>query len=100
MTDSVVALMEENLLAVFNERDPQRRLEVIRRNYAPDVRWADGEETVTGQDRLHEKAQELLDGQLAGPWNAFAPAPAAGLARCDGVGDLLNTPEEGELVDQ
>ena len=66
MTDSVVALMEENLLAVFNERDPQRRLEVIRCNYAPDVRWADGEETVTGQDRLHEKAQELLDGQLAG----------------------------------
>ena len=41
-----------------------------------------------------------LDGQLAGPWNAFAPAPAAGLARCDGVGELLNTPEEGELVDQ
>ena len=40
-----------------------------------------------------------LDGQLAGPWNAFAPAPAAGLARCDGVGDLLNTPEEGELVE-
>lgn len=58
--------MEENLLAVFNERDAERRLAVVRRNYAPDVRWSDAEETVVGQDRLHAKAQELLDGQLAG----------------------------------
>ncbi|WP_223263342.1 nuclear transport factor 2 family protein [Rhodococcus sp. MTM3W5.2] len=58
--------MEENLLAVFNERDPQRRLTVVRRNYAPDVRWSDPEETVVGQDRLHEKAQELLEGPLSG----------------------------------
>ena len=41
--------MEENLLAVFNERDPQRRLEVIRRNYAPDVRWADGDAKDTAE---------------------------------------------------
>ncbi|MGW6374836.1 nuclear transport factor 2 family protein [Rhodococcus sp. NPDC055112] len=60
-SENVVRLMEENLLAVFNERDPQRRLTVVRRNYAPDVRWADPEETVVGQDRLHEKAQELLE---------------------------------------
>jgi hypothetical protein len=58
--------MQENLLAVFNERDAQRRLEVVRRNYADDVRWSDAEETVTGQNRLHEKAQALLDGPLAG----------------------------------
>ncbi|MCV7017538.1 nuclear transport factor 2 family protein [Mycolicibacterium aichiense] len=58
--------MQENLLAVFNERDGQQRLEVVRRNYAPDVRWSDAEETVVGQDRLHEKAQALLDGPLAG----------------------------------
>jgi hypothetical protein len=58
--------MQENLLAVFNERDTQRRLEVVRRNYAEDVRWSDAEETVTGQDRLHEKAQALLDGPLTG----------------------------------
>ncbi|MFD9666975.1 nuclear transport factor 2 family protein [Rhodococcus sp. NPDC059968] len=58
--------MEENLLAVFNERDPQRRLMVVRRNYAPDVRWSDPEGTVIGQDRLHERAQELLDGPLSG----------------------------------
>ena len=96
MADNIVALMEENLLAVFNERDPQRRREVIQRNYASDVRWADGDETVTGQDRLHEKAQELLDGQLAGlgfsqsgpvhqvanmgylAWDVFPPGGEAG----------------------
>lgn len=66
LSDDIVRLMEENLLAVFDERDPDRRLRVIRRNYAPDVRWSDAEETVVGQDRLHEKAQALLDGQLAG----------------------------------
>ncbi|AQT82619.1 hypothetical protein B1R94_06985 [Mycolicibacterium litorale] len=58
--------MQENLLAVFNERDPQKRLATIRRNYAADVRWSDSEETVVGRDRLHDKAQALLDGQLAG----------------------------------
>ncbi|TRW86161.1 nuclear transport factor 2 family protein [Mycolicibacterium sp. 018/SC-01/001] len=66
MSDDIVRLMEENLLAVFNERDADARLAVVRRNYAPDVRWSDAEETVTGQDRLHEKAQALLDGPLAG----------------------------------
>ncbi|MDT2009431.1 nuclear transport factor 2 family protein [Rhodococcus opacus] len=66
MSENIVRLMEENLLAVFNERDPQRRLTVVRRNYAPDVRWSDPEETVIGQDRLHERAQELLDGPLSG----------------------------------
>lgn len=66
MSDDIVRLMEENLLAVFNERDADARLAVIRRNYAPHVRWSDAEETVVGHDRLHEKAQALLDGPLAG----------------------------------
>lgn len=66
MNPNITRLMQENLLAVFNERDGQQRLEVVRRNYAPDVRWSDAEETVVGQDRLHEKAQALLDGPLAG----------------------------------
>ncbi|MEW5812491.1 MAG: nuclear transport factor 2 family protein [Actinomycetota bacterium] len=66
MSDEIVRLMEENLLAVFNERDADARLAVVRRNYAADVRWSDAEETVVGQDRLHEKAQALLDGPLAG----------------------------------
>jgi hypothetical protein len=66
LTENINRLMQENLLAVFNERDAQRRLEVVRHNYADDVRWSDAEETVIGQDRLHEKAQALLDGPLAG----------------------------------
>ncbi|MEH3140708.1 MAG: nuclear transport factor 2 family protein [Mycobacterium kyogaense] len=66
MSDDIVRLMEENLLAVFNERDADARLAVVRQNYAPDVRWSDAEETVIGQDRVHAKAQELLDGPLAG----------------------------------
>lgn len=53
-------------MAVFNERDAQQRLEVVRRNYAQEVRWSDAEETVIGPDRLQEKAQALLDGPLAG----------------------------------
>lgn len=66
MSENITKLMQENLLAVFNERDAARRLEVVRRNYAEDVRWSDAEETVVGQDRLHAKAQALLDGPLAG----------------------------------
>ncbi|MCV7218027.1 nuclear transport factor 2 family protein [Mycobacterium crocinum] len=91
MNQTITRLMQENLLAVFNERDAQRRLDVVRRNYTEDARWADAEETVVGQDRLHEKAQALLDGPLAGlsfveagpvhqvanmgylGWNVFAP---------------------------
>ena len=102
MVDNMVRLMEENLLAVFNERDPQQRLSVIRRNYAADIEWADAEETVVGQDRLHEKAQALLDGQLAGlsftqsgpvhqvanmgylAWDVFPPGGESGEALVSG----------------
>jgi hypothetical protein len=33
-------LMLANLFAVFNERDPERRLEAIARNYTQDVVWS------------------------------------------------------------
>jgi hypothetical protein len=36
-------LLLANLFAVFNERDPQRRLEAITRNYTEDVVWSDPE---------------------------------------------------------
>ncbi|MBO0676157.1 nuclear transport factor 2 family protein [Mycolicibacterium sp. S2-37] len=58
--------MEANLLGVFDERDAERRRETIRRTYATDVVWTDAEEQVVGHDRLHAKAQALLDGPLAG----------------------------------
>lgn len=33
----IAELMLANLFAVFNERDPERRLEAIARNYTEDV---------------------------------------------------------------
>jgi hypothetical protein len=59
-------LMEANLLQVFDERDAARRREVIARTYTADVRWIDDDGTTVGHDALNTKAQQLLDGPLAG----------------------------------
>jgi hypothetical protein len=66
MTAIIERLMESNLLHVFNERDPQRRLAAIEQTYTPDVRWTDDEGVSVGVDQLNVKAQALQDGQLAG----------------------------------
>lgn len=65
MSDIVTTLMEANLLAVFNERDPQRRAEAIATTYAEGVRWTDDEGVVTGHTDLNTKAEHLQAG-LAG----------------------------------
>ena len=39
--DVITGLMEANLLAVFDERDPHRRAAAIAVTYAPDVQWVD-----------------------------------------------------------
>ena len=62
----IARLMEANLLQVFNERDPARRREVIARTYTADMRWTDDYGTTVGHDALNTKAQQLLDGPLAG----------------------------------
>jgi len=73
MTETVVELMEANLLEVFNERDAQRRSAAIERIYAPDVRWSDDEGIVVGHEALEAKAialQSQLEGLVftkAGP---------------------------------
>jgi hypothetical protein len=54
-------LMLINLFVVFNERDPERRLEAIAANYTEDVIWTDPDKTFYGRDALNERAQELLD---------------------------------------
>jgi hypothetical protein len=41
-TARIRELMLANLFAVFNERDPKRRLKVITRNYTEDVIWSGG----------------------------------------------------------
>ena len=54
-------LMLENLFAVFNVRDPERRLEAIARNYTEDVIWTDPDGTTEGHQAMNERAQQLLD---------------------------------------
>jgi SnoaL-like protein len=54
-------LMLANLFAVFSERDPTRRLEVIAHNYTEDVIWSDPDGTTQGREALNEQAQKLLD---------------------------------------
>jgi SnoaL-like protein len=53
-------LMLANLFAVFNERDPKRRLDVIARNYTEDVIWSDPDGTIQGHEAMNEQAQKLL----------------------------------------
>ena len=65
-SDTITQLMESNLLRVFNERDPDRRLAAIGDTYSPQVRWTDDEGVSVGHDALNAKAQTLQDGQLAG----------------------------------
>jgi hypothetical protein len=65
VTETVVELMEANLLEVFNERDARRRSAAIERIYAPDVRWSDDEGIVVGHEALEAKAI-ALQSQLEG----------------------------------
>ncbi|MBS1693762.1 MAG: nuclear transport factor 2 family protein [Actinobacteria bacterium] len=53
--------MESNLLAVFDERDPDRRAAAIAATYSADVQWIDDEGTATGHDELNAKAAELQE---------------------------------------
>ena len=54
-------LMLDNLFAVFNERDPERRSKAIAANYTDDVIWTDPDGTTQGRQALNEQAQKLLD---------------------------------------
>ena len=65
MSDVITRLMEANLLAVFDERDPQRRAAAIAETYAEDVEWVDDDGTAVGRDQLNAKAAELQE-KLAG----------------------------------
>jgi ketosteroid isomerase-like protein len=60
--ERISELMLENLFAVFNVRDPVRRMEAIARNYTEDVTWTEPDRTTRGREAMNERAQELLDG--------------------------------------
>lgn len=62
-----------NLFAVFSERDPNRRLEVIEANYTEDVIWSDPETTVQGHQAMNERAQVVLDGLPGFVFTAAGP---------------------------
>ena len=61
-TDSarIRKLLLANLFAVFGERDRERRLQVIARNYTDDVIWTDPDGTTQGHEAMNEQAQKLL----------------------------------------
>ena len=54
-------LLLANLFGVFSERDRERRLQVIARNYTEDVIWTDPDGTTRGHEEMNEQAQKLLD---------------------------------------
>jgi len=61
LSEVIARLMEANLLAVFDERDPHRRAATIANTYSADVQWIDDEGTATGHDELNAKAAELQE---------------------------------------
>jgi hypothetical protein len=63
MTDptTAAALMRANL-AVFDERDPERRRAAIARTYAAEVSFSDAEATTTGHDALDARVVALQAG--------------------------------------
>jgi SnoaL-like domain len=66
-------LMLANLFAVFNVRDPERRLEAIARNYTEDVIWSDPDGTTQGHEAMNEQAQKLLDRMPGFVFSAAGP---------------------------
>jgi ketosteroid isomerase-like protein len=71
-------LMLDNLFAVFNVRDPERRLEAIARNYTEDVTWTDPDGTTEGHDAMNEQAQKLLDRMPSFVFSAAGPVHVSG----------------------
>jgi hypothetical protein len=80
MTDPerISELMLENLFAVFNVRDPERRMEAIARNYTEDVTWTEPDRTTRGHEAMNERAQELLDGLPGFVFTVAGPAHVSG----------------------
>jgi hypothetical protein len=95
MSETVSALMEANLLGVFNERDAQRRASAIESSYAPDVRWTDDEGTIVGREALETKAK-ALQAQMHG----LVFTKAGPVYQTRGLGYLAWQlgPEDGEPV--
>ena len=66
-------LLLENLFAVFSESDPERRLQVIARNYTEDVLWSDPDGTTQGHEAMNEQAQKLIERTAGFVFSAAGP---------------------------
>ena len=89
-------LMLANLFAVFNERNPKRRLDVIARNYTEDVIWSDPDGTIQGHEAMNEQAQKLLDRM---PDFVFSAAGPVHVSRDLGLLSFnLGAPEQPPVV--
>ena len=71
-------LMLDNLYAVFNQRDPERRLTAIATNYTEDVIWTDPEGTAQGHQAMNELGQKLLDRSPNFVFSAAGPVHVSG----------------------
>ncbi len=69
--------MQRNLTHVFNERDPQKRLDVIRELYDPNAVLNEPERSVTGHEAISSAVTELL-GSLPPEFSFTAMGPAIG----------------------
>jgi hypothetical protein len=54
-------LMLDNIFVVFSERDRERRMKPITKNYTEDVTWSDPVGTTQGREAMNEQGQKLLD---------------------------------------
>ena len=71
-------LLLDNLFAVFNVRDPERRMEAIARNYTENITWTDPDATTHGHEEMNERASELLDGLPGFVFAAAGPVHVSG----------------------
>jgi len=71
-------LLLDNLFAVFNVRDPKRRMKAIARNYTENITWTDPDATTHGHEELNERASELLDGLPGFVFAAAGPVHVSG----------------------
>jgi ketosteroid isomerase-like protein len=76
--ERIQQLMLDNLFAVFNERDRERRLEAIAHNYAEDVVWTDPDGATQGREALNDRAQKLLDRLPDSVFSAAGPVQISG----------------------
>ena len=94
--DRIRELMLDNLFAVFNVRDPQRRMQAIERNYTEDVAWTDPDGTTHGRQAMNDRAQVLID---RSPDFVFAAAGPVHLSRDLGLLAFnLGLPEQPPAV--